>query len=106
MKIPLDVLCRMLEPGKVIVRPEFRCQCGIPFIAANTPPGAVGCIRAATEEDGLCDGCREHCGGWPRRGLLWVSDIESRSLVSPADRIWPPRHTCLVPDRQLEDGTP
>lgn len=92
MKIPASVLHGMLEPGKATVRREFRCHC------STWPVPAAGCIRAATEEDGLCDGCRDRCG-WPGPlywgDPLWVSETETRRTVPPADLVWPPAHTCL-----------
>ena len=84
----------MLEPGLRIVRQEFRCRCQIWWRGMS--PGC-DCIRAATEEDGLCDGCREGCA--PRyTDILWIGEAEIRYLRLPVDATLAPMHTCIAPE--------
>jgi hypothetical protein len=84
MKITAERLTRMLEPGTAIVRAEYRCRC--------ESKGAAPCIRAATEEDGVCDGCRD---GADPVSVLWVADVEVRRFAGLVDHM-PPRHVSLI----------
>jgi hypothetical protein len=91
MRIPAAVLARMLDPGQLggrVVARRFRCRC-----RAEGLTGA--CIRAATDEDGLCDGCRANRGGGPFRVDV-LRDDAIESLPGPLDVYWPASHTSLM----------
>lgn len=104
MKIDALTLRRMIEPGTVIVRPQFRCRCPK---APYAEPAA--CIRVATEEDGLCDGCRSYCGGTMQHGPVWLGDVRAGATAIPpggearpgvfayVDESLLPVHTSLIP---------
>ena len=90
MRIPPAALARMLDPhqlGGRVVRVAFRCWCEAGRSRA--------CIRAATEEDGLCDACRAHRAGAGPGRYDALADVAVASLPYPLDVCWPAAHVSV-----------
>jgi hypothetical protein len=95
MRIPAALLAGMLGPDGRTVRAGFRCWCE----AGRTR----ACVRAATEEDGLCDGCRAHRSGQPA-AMDTLADAAVASLPYPLDVCWPAAHVSVFAYRPAFPG--